>query len=195
MKERKLEVSRYDKNLKNPFVEDAIERVNSQIVKRYKHATSTDQNAVLQAFDPSTGELLGHTSFIRQIEVDEEKFAKIYLSEFAAFWDLGKQAYRVFGYILTKLLPKQDLFNFFISECMEHTKYKTHKQVYQGLTQLLDAKIIARGPSDSHYYINPMIVFNGDRVTYAKTYIKKKKEDNPNQIKLPFPETDNNFEK
>ena len=47
--------------------------------------------------------------------------------------------------------------------------YKQAKENYR----LLENDIIARGPSDSLYFINPMVAFNGDRVTFAKTYVKK----------------------
>ena len=67
---------------------------------------------------------------------------------------------------------------------MTYTEYKTKESVYQGLAQLLKAEIIARGPSDSFYFINPLVAFNGNRVTYAKTYVKKKKEKDPNQTNL-----------
>jgi hypothetical protein len=87
---------------------------------------------------------------------------------------------------MTKLNPKQDLFNFFMDECMEYTGYKSEKSVYIGLASLLENKIIARGSHDILYFINPMIVFNGDRVTFAKTYVKKQKVKigNPNQVDL-----------
>lgn len=179
---KKLSV--YEKHSKNPFIEQAIETVQGNIVKKYKSSSGTDRRAILQAVDPNTGEFMGHTSFVRQIEVDEEKFTKVYLAQFSSFWDLGKQAIRVFGYIMTKLTPKQDMFIFLIEECIEYTGYKTKKPIYQGLAQLVDSKIIARGPADNLYFINPMVAFNGDRVTYAKTYVKKKKEANPNQIDM-----------
>lgn len=180
----------YDKYEKNPFVEKAIDEVNGHVVKKYKTASKTDQKATLQAVDPSTGEFIGHTTFVRQIEVDEDKFTKVYLSQFSAFFDLKTQGIKVFGYIMTKLIPKQDIFSFFIKECMDYTGYKTKESIYQGLAQLVKSEIIARGPSDSHYFINPLVAFNGDRVTYAKTYIKKKrKAENPNQIDMFAKET------
>jgi hypothetical protein len=163
----------FDKHRTNPFVEKAIEEINNNVVKKYRNSTGQDQRAVLQALDPKTGELLGHTTFVRQIEVDEEKFTKIYLSNFSAFWDLGKQAIKVFGYIMTKLIVGQDMFIFLTQECLEHTKYKNHRSIHQGLTDLLQAEIIARGPADNLYFINPLVAFNGNRVTYAKTYVKK----------------------
>jgi len=96
-----LKVSEFEKNSENPFLKQAIEEVNNSIVKKYKTATKTDQKAILQAFDPQSGEVLGHTQFIRQIEVDEQQFAKLYLSNFSAFFDLQPSAIKVFGYILT----------------------------------------------------------------------------------------------
>ena len=47
---------------------------------------------------------------------------------------------------------------------------------FEGLTGLIEANIIARSNHHLKYYINPLVVFNGDRVTFAKTYVKKKKE-------------------
>jgi hypothetical protein len=167
-------LSQHKKFNKNPFVENAIEEINNSIVKKYRSSAGQDKKAILQAIDPKTGELLGHTTFIRQIEVDEAKFTKIYLSQFSAFWDLGIQAIKVFGYIMTKLIKSQDIFIFIFDECKEYTGYKSKKPIYQGLSQLVESEIIARGPADTIYFINPLIIFNGNRVTYAKTYIKKK---------------------
>lgn len=177
--------SNFEKFETNPFVEKAIEDV--QISKRYKGNSTTDRRAILQAVDPNTGEVLGHTMFVRQIEVDEEKFAKLYLSQFESFWDLNKASIRVFGYIMSKILPKQDKVEFRLSECMTYTKYSTKKPIYEGLTALINADIIARGYNEYTYFINPLVAFNGDRVSYIKTYIKKRKQPsvkNPNQLSL-----------
>ncbi len=76
---------------------------------------------------------------------------------------------------MSRLVPKQDMFAFFLDDCLEYTQYKSDKSVYIGLASLLKSKIIARGPNENFYFINPMIVFNGDRVTFAKTYVKKQK--------------------
>lgn len=182
----KLTIRDFEKNKENPFLKQAVEQVNNNIVKKYKTATKTGEKAILQAFDSSTGEVLGHTQFIRQIEVDEEQFTKFYLSNFTKFFDLPPSAIKVFGYIMTKLVPKQDMFMVFIDECMEYTGYKSHKSIHQGLAYLLKSEIIARGRNDVIYFINPMVAFNGDRITFAKTYVKKqkRKDIDPNQIDL-----------
>ena len=178
-------LGRHELNRENPFLKEAIEQIQSGIVKKYKNTSGTSRNAILQAVN-SEGEVMGHTSFIQQIEVDEQQFTKIYLSQFSAFFNLKSQAIKVFGYIMTKLNPKQDMFIFLMEECLEYTKYTSKNSIWIGLGSLVEEKIIARGPAESLYFINPMIAFNGDRVTFAKTYVKKQKGKviDPNQINL-----------
>ncbi|MGB0881214.1 MAG: RepA protein [Polaribacter sp.] len=191
-KESNYKLSEYKKNTENPFLEEAVDLIQNNIVKKYKNTAGYGEKAVLKAVDPETGEILGHTTFIRQIKVDEEKFTKVYLSQFSAFWELKSQAIKVFGYIMTKLIPKQDMFIFLEHECLNYTGYKSQASIRIGLGSLVANQIIARGPSDTLYFINPMVAFNGDRVTFAQTYIKNqklkiKKESpvvNPNQTNL-----------
>lgn len=188
-KKEESKVSQYQKNDENPFLNQALEVIDKNIVKKYKNSTKTDQKATLLAYDPNTSEVLGYTRFVRQIEVDEEQFAKLYLSNFAAFFDLSQASIRVFGYILSCLKPKQDMIVFLMDKCKDYTKYETTKPIYKGLAELLQAEIIARGPADNLWFINPMIVFNGDRVTFAKTYVRKKKAtkiEDKSQLKLDF---------
>ena len=174
----------FEMNRENPFLKEAIEQVEKNVVKKYKTATKTDQKAILQAFDPETGEVLGHTQFIRQIEVDEQQFAKLYLSNFSSFFDLKPQAIKVFGYILNQLVPNRDEFMFFIDDCMEYTQYKSDTSIRIGLTNLLKNEIIARGRNDSLYFINPMVAFNGNRITFAKNLRKNRSQKEMKYIQI-----------
>ena len=181
MKEKKRRrdvsaVSNFEYNKENPFLKQSLEVIQKNIVKKYKTASNTSQRAILQAIDPETGELLGHTQFIRQIEVDEDQFAKFYLSRFPKFFELKPQAIRVFGYILNQLVPNKDEFVFIMEDCKEYTGYKSEGSIRIGLTNLLENEVIARGKTEFLYYINPMFVFNGNRLTFAETYIRKEKK-------------------
>jgi hypothetical protein len=179
--------SDFNRNKENPFISEALQVINKNIVKKHKTATNTGESAVLTAIDENTGEILGHTTFIRQIEVDEEQFTKFYLSNFNAFFNLKSASIKVFGYILKQLQPNQDSFYFIIDECVEYTTY-TKSTIYKGLAELLQNEIIAKGKTESHFFINPLVVFNGNRVTFARTYVKKKANKiDPNQLTL-FPE-------
>jgi hypothetical protein len=181
------QLAKFAKNTENPFLKEALEVINNNVVKKYKTASNTGESAILHAVDTKTGELKGHTQFIRQIEVDDEQFTKIYLSQFKAFFDLKPQAIKVFGYIMTRLNPKQDMFVFLMYEALNYTGYKSEESIRIGLGALVASNIIARGPADTLYFINPMVAFNGDRVTFAKSYVKKSKSiPNPNQLEIDF---------
>jgi len=166
-------VTDHEKFKENPFLEKAIDDIN--IVKKMQFVTPNNKNEI-QMIVSQSGEVEGHTAFLKYVEVDEEKFAKLYLSQLVAFWDLTKPAIRVFSYILNILKPKQDSFILRMDECLEFTGYKHRKDVTNGLATLMEARIIARSNYEFEYFINPLVVFNGNRVTFAKSYIKKKKE-------------------
>lgn len=157
----------------NPFVEKVISDI--RLVKKTQVIRPTNKDEI-QMITSSDGEVTGYSAFMRLIEVDEDKFAKVYLSQFTAFWELTKPAIRVFGYILSILKPKQDEFFLEMNKCLSYTKYTHANSVLSGLAVLVECGIIARSDSHFKYFINPLVVFNGDRVTFAKTYIKKKKD-------------------
>lgn len=166
----------------NPFVERAIEDI--KIVQKTQLIRPQSNKEIQLIVNSGTGEVSGHSAFMRYVEVDEAQFAKVYLSQFAAFWELTKPAIRVFGYILTRLKIKEDYFYFDMEDCMVYTQYTHRNNVLTGLTCLVECGIIARSTKSYKYFINPLVVFNGNRVTFAKTYIKKKKEVNEAQLDL-----------
>lgn len=157
----------------NPFMEKAINDI--RVVKKTQIIRPKDSSEIQQIVSEE-GEVTGYSAFMRFVEVDEDKFAKVYLSQFASFWELSKPAIRVFGYVLSVLKPKQDAFIFIMEDCLEYTKYSTDKSVFEGLSQLIECGIIARSNKHFKYFINPLVVFNGDRVAFTKMYVKKKKE-------------------
>ena len=70
---------------------------------------------------------------------------------------------------------------------MEYTNYKNKKSIYSGLASLVQNEVIARGKNEFHYFINPMVIFNGNRISFVKTYVKKKKTKpkiDPNQTSI-----------
>ncbi len=184
-RKKALGLRNFDKNRENPFVIEAIKEIKIAKKTSFMNASKKTEISMIVSND---GEVQGYSQFLKFIEVDEEKFAKVYLSQFEAFWELPKSAIKVFGYILHQLKPKQDRIDFYIDDCLDYTKYQSTGPIYEGLTSLCKNLIIARGPNEYLYYINPLVVFNGDRVTFAKTYIKKQKQEklhtDPNQTNL-----------
>lgn len=183
-----VSVSNLPKHEENPFLEMALHQVEENRVRKTQYIRGTKGVENILAMG-NTGEVIGHTRFVRYIEVDETKFAKVYLSQFAAFWELSKTAIRVFGYIINNLVPNKDIVYIDLQEVLKYTKYKEEKSVYKGIAELVNAEIIARSTNHVKYFINPLIFFNGDRVTYATTYVKKRASkqvngNDPNQLSV-----------
>lgn len=167
-----IKISDFKKNDKNPFMKQAIEEVQRHVVKKYMNSTGQGQRALVAAADIHTGEIF-RTSFIRRMEVDEDQFVKLYLSNFAAFFNLSRAGIRVFGYFMQAMRPANDMVVFLLDDCLKYTGYKAKDSVYRGLAELVHNEIIARGPNETLWFINPLVAFNGNRVSFTKEFVKK----------------------
>lgn len=180
----------------NPFIEKAIEQIeeNTSTKKRFLRGSKGVES---MSIVDSGGTVRGFQAFMQFVEVDEDKFAKLYISQFAAFWELDKAAIRVFGYILNNLVPNKDIVYVDIDEALKYTGYNAKKTIFAGLATLVSLGVIARSTNHMKYFINPLMFFNGDRVTFAKTYIKKRKGkiEDKNQLSISFSEASSSFDK
>ena len=88
---------------------------------------------------------------------------------------------------------------FDLQECLAYTKYNSKTMVYRGLAELVNGGIIARGKNDNVYFINPLIIWNGDRARFVTEYVKKSKKkkqlEDKNQLTIDFPDGDTIFNK
>ena len=157
-------------NRENPFAKQTIVQMGNYLATRQVVGKNDDERSVLQAVDSNTGELLGQTVFMRTKMVDTETFAKVYQLGFQAFADLKPSVMKVFQYIIEQLKPNNDRFFLYVEDIMKTTGY-TKMTVYRALGQLCARQIIARGSSNTDYFINPMYVFNGSRVTFITNWI------------------------
>lgn len=159
----------FQNNRENPFAKQALVQLGNYIATRQISGRNSDERAVLRAVDDK-GEPLASTVFFRTQVVDTETFAKVYQLGFQAFADLKPSVMKVFQFVINQLRPDNDKFNIYVEDIIEATKL--HKAtIYRALAVLCEREIIARGRSEYDYYINPMYVFNGDRVTFITNWI------------------------
>lgn len=171
----------YPVNKINPFMESAVEEISGHAVKKWQSMGSGrgQGKAVLQTVDSTTGEVLGQATFVKRVMLDDERFAKIYLNKISQFFELSKVGIRLLSYVLTALRPREDIIFFSAKDAMEITGYKSKATIYKGLAELVNAEILARGEEDNLFYINPLIIFNGDRIQFMEEYVRE------NAINIP----------
>lgn len=166
----------------NPFIVDGDVVVNK--TKKTKVIRSKDGKSQMQTIVDADGVITGHSVFMTHSEVDEEKFAKIYIAQMGIVFDLPKQSQKVLQYVLSVLKANDDRVYFDIDECKKISGYDSSISIYMGLNGLIDAKIIARSTKNYLYFINPSIVFNGNRITMISQFQKRQKELDKNQTSL-----------
>jgi len=162
-------VTKYEYNKENPFLEDTIVHV----VKGYKTIVmgkGKDTDLVVN----SDGEIKGHSVFMKKIKVDKAEFRKLFISNIAYFFGLSKSGIRVFGYIASITRINKDSVFIDFDDCMEFTGYKSKKTILTGLSELLENSFIARGKNPYHYFVNPTIFWNGDRISFLEQIVKQK---------------------
>ncbi len=164
----------FPSNKENPFLEQTVAEMKVSVKRqtiRPRKGSGGENNLLVV---DSLGEQHASAVFVREVEVDEGQFTKLYREGLPAISGLSARGTKVFGYICHQLEPGKTTIHFILAQCMEFTKYKSRANVLSGLAELLAAEIIARSTASSLYFINPIVMFNGNRLTFAKTYVKKK---------------------
>lgn len=177
----------YPENESNPFAEKAVLEIQTTKKRQTIKPPKNEQGESKYWVVDNSGQKVAESLFVREVEVDEEQFAKVFLSGLLNFWELSSRGIRVFTYVLKQLRPGRDEFYFSAPECMKYTMYKSRGLVISGLAELIGAGLVARSTDSLIYFVNPLVLFNGNRVTFAKTYVRKKIQDkNPSQLEFPF---------
>lgn len=164
----------------NPFVNEELFYLN----KGHKTVIAGSANKYL--VDAKSGEFEGITLFAKKQEIDKEEFAKIYVDQIKSLFGLSKSGIRVFSYFLSALRINKDEVYINVASVMEFCEYRQSNQVYKGLAELLSNNIIAMSSNPNIWFVNPHIMFNGNRVAFFKEYkIINTKKIKPSELQFP----------
>lgn len=148
----------------NPFLDEGvltIKRGKSTII-----AGSTKKVMV----DTETGEAEGVAILHKFKEVDRDQFIKLYLGEMKSLFELSKTGLKAFGYVLTCMRINDAEIYLNVTSMVEFCGWSTTSQAYRGIGELIVNKIIAQSINPNLWYINPNVIFNGDRIAFIKEY-------------------------
>lgn len=151
----------------NPFWEA------HDIPTRRKRATlETEEQQVL--VNIKTGQAENVAELVKVYEVDSDVFVKVFTRYLNVFFDLSKNAQRLFEVVLYEVgkKPNEDMIYLH-----PKTADKYHQEVratgysqasfYRALTEIIEKGIVARSADGPHlYWINGMVFWNGDRIRF-----------------------------
>jgi len=165
----------------NPFIQDMVIPVKGKTVRL--SVIGKDDNILV---NQSTGEVLGGTHVASFKKVDGEQFIKLFTQNIALTFGLSSSGIKTFNVLLWcvqhKALAKDEvdfdalvLEDFIAAHKEDDPPLKLSLATFKrGITELETAKIIAKTERRGRYFINPNLVFNGDRIAFT-TIIERKR--------------------
>ncbi|MEI2351398.1 hypothetical protein V7R93_17900 [Klebsiella pneumoniae] len=168
----------------NPFCFETEIKIET----RKKNLTVSRGTELIERKDTSRSYF---ANIVHTQEVDKEEFIKLYTSQIKAYFDLTKTAYKVFFIFLRIYQDAIGKDHFYLSckkamslaEKIDHFVL-SESIFYRGIKELIEKRIIAKTNEKNWYFINPAIVFNGDRARFVSEIIKKKEvmEEQPESV-------------
>jgi len=154
----------YPKANRNPF----IEKMNLKYSTKKASYSINDRN--ISIVDEKNGDRLSEVTQISQTyKVDKAKFTKIYHSALRNIFLLKTAGMRLLLTVLDQIQnsPSSDeisLAYVLVKEDMSISMYT------RGVRELFEAEIIYPTIITNRWYINPSIIFNGDRIVLTQRY-------------------------
>ncbi|EHG4045342.1 replication protein [Salmonella enterica] len=169
---------------KSPFLQLASNNTKSG-VKRI-----TSGNDRFMVVNQETGEYVGGAGFFQYQEVDKTQFLKLYINGVRALRQLSSSGGLVFEVLYRAVQDHKDSDRVFLAfDLIDQNLVKISESTFfRGMRELINKGFIAESTVQNSYFINPDYIFNGDRLTFVKTYIltetksiinKKTKKDQP----------------
>lgn len=126
--------------------------------------------------------------------VDEDKFIKVFTGQVSAIFDLTAAGIKMFGLLLIEAQRGIGGDMVFLTPAIvtklakAQGKTMSSSTFSRGISDLINAKILAAcSQGQGWFYINPAIIFNGDRARFVTEYHKPKTHKlKANQTQLNF---------
>jgi hypothetical protein len=119
--------------------------------------------------------------------VDSDQFVKVYLRYIHVFFELGQPAQKVARFVLEQVgrraLGKGEvLLSFTEYAAFYDGQAGTSRPTFmRGLQELAAKNLIAKSPNPSIWWINPAMVFNGDRARFV-TEVRRTRKSKANAL-------------
>lgn len=152
----------------NPFMTDSYPMVKS----RTKRITNNRGELMIKS---ETGEVVSQIAgFWKAEEVDSTKFIKLYVNGVKAFSNLSSKGTKVFELMYYEMQNEIGKDKIYLNFLTIDVNIKLSKSsFYDGISELVEKRFLAPVKNNTHwFFINPDYVFNGDRLTFARTYVK-----------------------
>lgn len=164
--DKQNKTTEFEYNSTNPFLASIVEHIQDS--KHRKVAGHSWQDVV----DKSTGAINKQKVLVLgdQKVVDKQEYAKVYMGEIGRFFGLSKKALLLLDYIMKNINYGEDKICLYYPD-VQSSLGLIRSTMYSCISQMLQAQIIAKASTNNCYYINPAVVFKGERIAIVKQFI------------------------
>jgi hypothetical protein len=155
----------------NPFMTGAA------VKTKKKNLTVARGTALV---DAESGEQQMTTTIAQIKHVDEEQFVKIFSSQIKMYFDLTQPGFKVFMLLMGEVQKAIGVDKVYMTHTAAEKAAKAmgntlSRSVFdRGVIDLCANQVIALSDEKGWYFINPAILFNGDRARFVTEFRKKR---------------------
>ena len=168
---RKTGVRNAPKFSANPFMQGS----STEIRGKKKFYNVTARSDVIT--DGETGEITGGIEHKIVKLVDDAQFVKIFADGIGGIYDLNGPGRKVFRYMLNVVQenPNTDRIYLHFMDAMEEPYLINPPVFFRGMAELIHKHFVAASDRQNMFYLNPMMIWNGNRFRFVQEYIKDTK--------------------
>lgn len=166
-------------------------------VQTRKRSVTVAKGTLLKSLENESEDIY-ETSIAQVKQVDDEEFVKIFTKNIRIMLELESAGSKVFFVLLSEVQNSGiGVDKVFITwhriekklEQMKDLNFSYHTYL-RGLKELIEKQVIANSEETDWFYINPAILFNGDRARFVNEVrrTKRGKIENKNQARLQLDE-------
>ena len=171
------------------------------VVKVYQHSPFliqmdtkirrvSNKTGDMMLISKDSGEVLNDVAgFWQSEEVDATQFVKLFVQGVRALKELTNAGTKVFELLYTQMqaAPNRDMVNMAYWTINQNATPISERTYARGLSELVEKNFIAATPTFGLYWINPSFLWNGDRLTFVKEYVKKATKPAPKRVSFIDP--------
>lgn len=152
----------------NPFLKGASVEIRGK--KRFYNVMASTEAVV----DFASGEIKGTVEHKRVKMVDDAEFVKMFADGVAAMYDLGRSGKRVLSYLLevVQAHPNTDRIYLHFMEAFDEPWGISKNTFFKGMAELIEKQFVAPAALPNMFYLNPCMVWNGDRFRFITEYTR-----------------------
>lgn len=168
--EKKLGIRAAEKHSKNPFLEGATTTIKGR--KKFYNVIAKGDQILTREGEVKPFEGVEHK--VVKL-VDDAEFVKVFATGVAGIYDLNAPGKKVFGFLLEMVQqnPNTDRIFLHFMDALEEP-WKISKPVFfRGMAELIDKNFVAPSDRQNMFFLNPLMVWNGDRFRFVTEYARE----------------------